>query len=30
VVSSFFGAKFGRHIEELLVARCPNWLIVLG
>ena len=30
VVSSFFGAKFGKHIEELLVAPLPNWLIVLG
>jgi len=30
VVSSFFGAKFGRHIEELLVSPLPNWLIVLG
>jgi ABC-2 type transport system permease protein len=30
VVSSFFGAKFGRHIEELLVAPLPNWLIVTG
>jgi ABC-2 type transport system permease protein len=30
VVSSFFGAKFGRHIEELLVAPLPNWLIVAG
>jgi ABC-2 type transport system permease protein len=30
VVSSFFGAKFGRHIEELLVAPLPNWLIVCG
>ena len=30
VVSSFFGAKFGRHLEELLVAPLPNWLIVLG
>jgi ABC-2 type transport system permease protein len=29
-VSSFFGAKFGKHIEELLVAPLPNWLIVLG
>jgi hypothetical protein len=27
VVSSFFGAKFGRHIEELLVAPLPNWLM---
>ncbi len=30
VVSSFFGAKFGRHIEELFVSPLPNWLIVLG
>lgn len=30
VVSSFFGAKFGKHIEELLVAPLPNWLIVIG
>lgn len=30
VVSSFFGAKFGKHIEELLVAPLPNWLIVAG
>ena len=30
VVSSLFGAKFGRHIEELLVSPLPNWLIVLG
>ena len=30
VVSSFFGAKFGKHLEELLVAPLPNWLIVLG
>ena len=30
VVSSFFGAKFGKHIEEMLVAPLPNWLIVLG
>jgi ABC-2 type transport system permease protein len=30
VVSSFFGAKFGKHIEELIVAPLPNWLIVLG
>jgi hypothetical protein len=28
VVSSFFGAKFGKHIEELLVSPLPNWLIV--
>jgi ABC-2 type transport system permease protein len=30
VVSSFFGAKFGKHIEELLVSPLPNWLIVTG
>jgi ABC-2 type transport system permease protein len=30
VVSSFFGAKFGKHIEELLVAPLPNWLLVIG
>ncbi|HET8551252.1 MAG TPA: ABC transporter permease [Gammaproteobacteria bacterium] len=29
-VSSFFGAKFGRHIEELLVSPLPNALILLG
>jgi ABC-2 type transport system permease protein len=30
VVSSFFGAKFGKHIEELLVSPLPSWIIVLG
>ncbi|MGC3981465.1 MAG: ABC transporter permease [Steroidobacteraceae bacterium] len=30
VVSSFFGAKFGKHIEELLVSPLPNYLIVIG
>ncbi len=30
VVSSFFSAKFQRHIEELLVSPMPNYLIVLG
>jgi len=30
VVSSFFGAKFGKYIEELLVSPLPNWLIVTG
>ncbi|MGH8287946.1 MAG: ABC transporter permease [Steroidobacteraceae bacterium] len=30
VVSSFFGAKFGKHIEELLVSPLPSWLIVSG
>ena len=29
-VSSFFGAKFGKHVEEMLVAPLPNWIIVLG
>lgn len=28
--SSFFGAKFGKHIEEVLVAPMPNMLILLG
>lgn len=30
VVTSFFGAKFQRHIEEILVAPVPNILIVMG
>jgi ABC-2 type transport system permease protein len=30
VVSSFFGAKFGKHLEELLVSPLPNWLILCG
>ncbi|HKT72591.1 MAG TPA: ABC transporter permease [Steroidobacteraceae bacterium] len=30
VVASFFGAKFGKHLEELLVSPLPNWLIVSG
>ncbi len=30
VVSSFFGAKFQRHIEEMLVAPVPNWVILAG
>ncbi|MEJ2513703.1 MAG: ABC transporter permease [Gammaproteobacteria bacterium] len=30
VVSSFFGAKFARHIEEMLVSPMPNSLILLG
>ena len=28
--SSFFGAKFGRHIEELMVSPMPNWVILTG
>ena len=27
---SFFGAKFGRHVEELLVSPMPNWVILGG
>ncbi len=30
VVSSFFGAKFQRHIEELLISPIPNYVILLG
>ena len=30
VVSSFFGAKFGRHIEEMLVAPMSNAAIIIG
>ncbi len=30
ISSSFFGAKFGRHIEELLVSPMPNWVILAG
>lgn len=30
ISSSFFGAKFGRHIEELLVSPMPNWVILWG
>ena len=30
VVSSFFGAKFQKHIEEMLVSPVPNSIIVLG
>jgi ABC-2 type transport system permease protein len=30
VVASFFGAKFGKHIEELLVSPLPTWMIVAG
>jgi len=30
VVSSFFGAKFGRHIEEMLVSPMSNATIVIG
>ena len=30
VVSSFFGAKFQRNIEEVLVSPTPEWVIILG
>jgi ABC-2 type transport system permease protein len=30
VVSSFFGAKFGKYVEEMLVSPLPDWLIVAG
>src|SRR5262249_40989037 len=30
VAFSFFAAKFFRHIENLLIAPLPNWLILLG
>jgi ABC-2 type transport system permease protein len=30
ISSSFFGAKFGRHIEELLVSPMPNLVILAG
>jgi ABC-2 type transport system permease protein len=30
VVASFFGAKFGKHVEEMLVSPLPSWVIVAG
>src|ERR1700748_497084 len=30
VVSSFFGAKFQKHLEEMLVSPLPSWVIVGG
>jgi len=30
VVSSFYSTKFQQHIEELLVAPVPNWVILAG
>lgn len=30
VVSSFYGSKFQRHVEELLIAPLPNWIILAG
>lgn len=30
IVSSFFGAKFGKHIEEILISPLPSIIILLG
>jgi ABC-2 type transport system permease protein len=30
VVSSFYGAKFQRSIEELLISPTPNWVVLAG
>ena len=30
IVSSFFGAKFGKHIEEILISPLPSVIILLG
>ncbi len=30
IVSSFFGAKFSKHVEEMLVSPMPNWVILFG
>jgi ABC-2 type transport system permease protein len=30
VVSSFYGAKFQRNIEEILVSPTPDWVIIIG
>lgn len=30
VVSSFFGSKFQRNLEELMVSPTPNWIIIAG
>ncbi len=30
VISSFFGAKFQRNLEELMVSPTPNWVIISG
>ncbi len=29
-VSSFFGSKFGRYVEEMLVSPMPSWVILTG
>lgn len=30
ITSSFFGAKFGKHVEELLISPLPPWIILAG
>jgi ABC-2 type transport system permease protein len=30
VVASFYGAKFQRNIEEILISPTPNWVIIAG
>ena len=30
ISSSFFGAKFGRYVEEMLVSPMPSWVILAG
>jgi len=30
ISSSFFGAKFGRHVEEMLASPMPGWVILAG
>ena len=30
ITSSFFGAKFGKHVEELLISPLPPWIILVG
>ncbi len=30
ITSSFFGSKFGRYVEEMLVSPMPSWVILTG
>jgi len=30
ISSSFFGSKFGRYVEEMLVSPMPSWVILTG
>ncbi|MGB8636238.1 MAG: ABC transporter permease [Rhodanobacteraceae bacterium] len=30
ITSSFFGSKFGRYVEEMLVSPMPSWVILAG